>query len=175
MNAVGGIPMKGELTAVVGASSKLSGRVMMLAGIVGLVLFLSWFHRRSTPTTIPSASIEGVLSMMREDEQYIWGTYRGNLYFGMRMARPTSLMTGMMWFGMQDFASCKSKAHTMNDHMLKFVGIRHECSMQDGMRWGWVEHDGNNYGKEVLEDFENNLRLTITYLKSSGISQSALH
>lgn len=31
--------------------------------------------------------------------------------------------------------------------------------------WGWEEHDGANYGREVIEDWENNLRLEIVFVK----------
>ncbi len=34
-----------------------------------------------------------------------WGTYRPNLYFGLRPKVPQSLMTGLMWFGTQDYQS----------------------------------------------------------------------
>lgn len=37
-----------------------------------------------------------------------WGTFRPNLYFGLRPQVPRSLMTGLMWFGTQDFQSFSS-------------------------------------------------------------------
>jgi hypothetical protein len=78
-------------------------KYLMVVGIVIVFLVMGWFH-------IQSVSISsGLLKKIRGDEQYLWGTYRSHLYFGMRMARPKSLLTGMMWFGMQNFASCKSK------------------------------------------------------------------
>ena len=39
-----------------------------------------------------------------------WGTYRPNLYFGLRPKVPQSLMTGLMWFGTQDYQSI-TRAH----------------------------------------------------------------
>lgn len=39
------------------------------------------------------------------DSSLLWGTYRPNLYFGLRPRVPQSLMTGLMWFGTQDYRS----------------------------------------------------------------------
>jgi hypothetical protein len=30
----------------------------------------------------------------------LWGTYRPNLYFGMRTRVPESILTGIMWYGL---------------------------------------------------------------------------
>lgn len=38
----------------------------------------------------------------------LWGAYRPNLYFGLRPRLPKSLMTGLMWFGTQDYQSASS-------------------------------------------------------------------
>lgn len=34
-----------------------------------------------------------------------WSTYRPNLYFGLRPRLPESLLTGLLWFGIQDLQS----------------------------------------------------------------------
>ena len=44
----------------------------------------------------------------------LWGAYRPNLYFGLRPRFPKSLMTGLMWFGTQDYQSASS----MSDNIL---------------------------------------------------------
>ncbi|KAF9422407.1 Processing alpha glucosidase I, partial [Podila epigama] len=38
------------------------------------------------------------------NQSLIWGVYRPNLYFGTRPRLPDSVMTGLMWFGLQDFS-----------------------------------------------------------------------
>jgi hypothetical protein len=43
-----------------------------------------------------------------EDQSLLWGTYRPNLYFGLRPRLPQSLMSGLMWWGTQDYASFSS-------------------------------------------------------------------
>lgn len=44
------------------------------------------------------------------DPSLLWGTYRPNLYFGLRPRLPYSLMSGMMWFGTQDYNQFQSKS-----------------------------------------------------------------
>lgn len=43
------------------------------------------------------------------DSSLFWGTYRPNLYFGLRPRLPQSLMTGLMWHGLNDFQSFARK------------------------------------------------------------------
>ena len=38
----------------------------------------------------------------------IWGAFRPNLYFGLRPRIPQSLMTGLVWFGTQNYQSFTS-------------------------------------------------------------------
>jgi mannosyl-oligosaccharide glucosidase len=42
-------------------------------------------------------------------ENLLWGAYRPNLYFGLRPRLPQSLMTGLIWFGTQNYQSIGSK------------------------------------------------------------------
>jgi len=44
-----------------------------------------------------------------EDQSLLWGTYRPNLYFGLRPRLPQSLMSGLMWWGTQDYPSMGSQ------------------------------------------------------------------
>jgi len=39
------------------------------------------------------------------NDTLLWGPYRPNLYFGLRPRIPQSLMTGLAWFGTQDYNS----------------------------------------------------------------------
>jgi mannosyl-oligosaccharide glucosidase len=40
----------------------------------------------------------------------LWGAYRPNLYFGLRPRLPKSLMTGLVWFGTQDYQAASSES-----------------------------------------------------------------
>ena len=43
------------------------------------------------------------------NDTLLWGPYRPNLYFGLRPRIPQSLMTGLLWFGTQDYQAIASK------------------------------------------------------------------
>jgi hypothetical protein len=45
-----------------------------------------------------------------QNSSLLWGIYRPNLYFGTRARLPDTLMTGLMWFGTQDFSGPDRKA-----------------------------------------------------------------
>ena len=51
-----------------------------------------------------------------DDKSLLWGTYRPNLYFGLRPRVPHSLMTGLMWHGLQNWESFSSA--------FKFIGVQ---------------------------------------------------
>jgi hypothetical protein len=40
---------------------------------------------------------------VRLQQSLLWGTYRPQLYHGVRARLPKSLMTGLMWFGLNDY------------------------------------------------------------------------
>ncbi|KAG6376057.1 hypothetical protein JVT61DRAFT_2025 [Boletus reticuloceps] len=44
-------------------------------------------------------------------EDLQWGTYRPGLYFGVRPRLPKSLVTGLIWFGTQNYQSFGSAPH----------------------------------------------------------------
>ncbi|GAA5925452.1 mannosyl-oligosaccharide glucosidase [Sporobolomyces koalae] len=92
------------------------------------------------------------------NDSLLWGTYRPNLYFGLRPRLPSSLLTGMMWFGAQDYHGL-SKA-------------RHACDQGDGLVYTFTEHDGRTASKEVIKDDLNNVELTASFLKIPGASSA---
>lgn len=82
----------------------------------------------------------------------LWGTYRPQIYFGMRPRLPNSLLTGLAWVGLQDYSGLQN--------------IRHQCSDQDGMRgYTWKYHDGRDFGVQEINDNRNNYRLETSFLK----------
>lgn len=48
-----------------------------------------------------------------DTESLLWGAYRPNLYFGLRPRIPQSLMTGLLWFGTQDYQSLTRQSGCM--------------------------------------------------------------
>ncbi len=67
---------------------------------------LFWLLLTFVPSVTPH-NVNGSSSLL-------WGTYRPNLYFGLRPRLPQSLMTGLVWFGTQDYQSFTS-APPFND------------------------------------------------------------
>ena len=61
------------------------------------------------------------------------------------------MLTGLIWFGAQDFESYKS--------------ARHACDQGDGLVYTFTEHDGRGSGVQVIKDERNNVELTMSFLK----------
>lgn len=50
-----------------------------------------------------------------------------------------------------------------------FSGIRHECDQRDNMAaYTYTQHDARSAAVEVIKDTDNNLDLTISWLKVPG-------
>ncbi|KZV80745.1 glycoside hydrolase [Exidia glandulosa HHB12029] len=89
------------------------------------------------------------------NDTLLWGAYRPGLYFGLRPRIPQSLMTGLMWFGTQDYQA--------------FTEMRHACEQNDKMdTYTWTEYDPRQGGVEIVKDKRNNLDLRIEWLKVPG-------
>eukprot|EP01126_Amoeba_proteus_P000222 TRINITY_DN10074_c0_g1_i3.p1 TRINITY_DN10074_c0_g1~~TRINITY_DN10074_c0_g1_i3.p1 ORF type:complete len:794 (-),score=128.48 TRINITY_DN10074_c0_g1_i3:128-2509(-) len=86
-------------------------------------------------------------------DSLLWGTYRSHLYFGMRTRTgPDAVLFGLMWYKM-----------TSNPRTIK---IRHVTESNVDIRW--IHHNGRDYGKQLINDKENGLLLTTTFLKDSS-------
>lgn len=44
------------------------------------------------------------------NDSLLWGPYRPNLYFGVRPRLPKSVLTGLLWAKVEDFASVQNSA-----------------------------------------------------------------
>ena len=79
------------------------------------ILYFTWWHVTSKlPSTMRLSwlfflSLALTASSQSTNNSLLWGPYRSNLYFGLRPRIPQSLMTGLMWFGTQDYQSVASK------------------------------------------------------------------
>ncbi|XP_060214175.1 mannosyl-oligosaccharide glucosidase GCS1-like [Lycium barbarum] len=82
-------------------------------------------------------------------ESLYWGTYRPQVYFGVRARTPQSLVAGLMWIGVKDGR----------------YFMRHVCQDSDELKqYGWTSHNGRDYGHQVL--IEQTMSLTTSFLKS---------
>ncbi|GAM83731.1 hypothetical protein ANO11243_017210 [Dothideomycetidae sp. 11243] len=98
------------------------------------------------------ASEESVYSKASNDS-LLWGAYRPNVYFGIRPRLPKSLMTGLMWARVDDFASVQSN-------------FRHTCEQHEGMAgYGWDIYDPRKGGSQTIHDEGNGIDITTHFVK----------
>lgn len=103
-----------------------------------------------TPLPVPKI-MDLPLFQGKHRESLYWGTYRPQVYLGIRARTPKSLMAGIMWLGAKD-----------GQYLL-----RHTCQMSDELSsYGWLRHDGRKYGHQVIVD--QDMAMTTTFLKSWG-------
>ncbi|KAL7206997.1 hypothetical protein ACSBR2_019649 [Camellia fascicularis] len=82
-------------------------------------------------------------------ESLYWGTYRPNVYLGIRARTPQSLVAGLMWLGLKDGR----------------YFMRHVCQDSDELKtYGWTCHNGRDYGRQMLVD--QDMTLMTSFLKS---------
>ncbi|XP_042322873.1 mannosyl-oligosaccharide glucosidase [Sceloporus undulatus] len=80
-----------------------------------------------------------------------WGSYRPQVYFGMKTRSPRSPVAGLMWLHQQE-----------GD-----VRLRHTCEQSDGLpRYGWLLHDGVHFGVQEIRDV--GLSLQTEFVKRPG-------
>ncbi|KAJ9094479.1 hypothetical protein QFC21_006018 [Naganishia friedmannii] len=111
-------------------------------------------------------------------QSLLWGTYRPQLYHGIRARLPRSLMTGLMWFGLNDYkgfqgtsptreAGLRKRRLTMDSIDRATTEIRHTCEQSDGLTsYTYTKHDGRRYAVQELVDGKNNVRLQVSFLKN---------
>lgn len=90
------------------------------------------------------------------NDTLLWGPYRPNLYFGVRPRLPKSILSGLVWANVDNYA-------TVNNNW------RHTCEQHAGMDgYGWEEYDARNGGRQVIHDNGNRIDLTIDFVKMPG-------
>lgn len=103
-----------------------------------------------------SSSSELLAHQKFASKNLFWGTYRPQLYFGLRPRAPESLLSGLAWFGMGNYDAFAN-------------GMRHECAEKDGLGgYGWKWHDGRSFGVQEVRDGNlggNNVRLETSFYK----------
>jgi len=88
-----------------------------------------------------------------EARKMLWGTYRPNLYFGLRTKVPDSPMFGMMFF------SQFPKGGQLH--------LRYSCEQSDHLaKYGWLRHDGSTFGSQEIVD--DDFILTTDFVKQDG-------
>ncbi|KAJ1652391.1 Processing alpha glucosidase I [Dispira simplex] len=80
----------------------------------------------------------------------LWGTFRPNIYFGVRPRLPQSLSTGLMWYPLTSFDGLQQ--------------IRHDCDMNDEIIYHYQYHDGREFADQIIRDKASNLVLRTKFL-----------
>ncbi|KAI5063243.1 hypothetical protein GOP47_0021790 [Adiantum capillus-veneris] len=137
--------------------------VLLFLVFISLIVVLFYSMRsRNGPlqlpthiTPFPGPKISD-LSQFRgkHHEELYWGTYRSNLYLGIRARVPKSLLAGLMWISVDSSG---------------MLAVRHTCEASDNMkRYGWLRHDGRSFGYQELLDGSMLLKTTFVKKKFSS-------
>lgn len=79
---------------------------LLWLALVPVAVFLSYFHH-FFKNFFDSADHKNTI--INYESPDLWGTYRSNLYFGMRTKTPQALMTGLAWSTVDDIEGFSSK------------------------------------------------------------------
>jgi mannosyl-oligosaccharide glucosidase len=91
----------------------------------------------------------------------LWGSYRPNLYFGTRTRSIDTVMTGIMWFGINDLEDRYSLKNYSPWH-----NIRHTCEQDENIfGYAWQKHNGRDYGSQTITDILNNIIIKTEFIK----------
>uniref|UniRef100_A0A7S4PGV9 Mannosyl-oligosaccharide glucosidase n=1 Tax=Guillardia theta TaxID=55529 RepID=A0A7S4PGV9_GUITH len=77
-----------------------------------------------------------------------WGTYRPHLFLGVKTRSANPVVASVMWH----------KTDALNP-------LRHEATSSGIKKYGWVRHDGRNFGHEVILDENCGVNLNFTFVK----------
>lgn len=87
----------------------------------------------------------------------LWGTYRSHLYYGMRTRTGAdSLLLGMMWY----------EPSTSPFR----IQLRHVAKSEDNIGIRWINHNGKDYGEQIINDTKIGIEITTSFIKVPGES-----
>ena len=87
------------------------------------------------------------------NETLLWGSYRSNLYFGIRPRIPKSLTTGLLWARVENFEDVQQTT-------------RYTCEQHEGMAgYGWDAYDPRTGGVQTIHDKGNGIDLQTSFVK----------
>ncbi|KAF1358227.1 glycoside hydrolase [Lizonia empirigonia] len=100
----------------------------------------------------PTLSTTADSSLYSNEAPLLWGSYRPNIYLGLRPRIPESLVAGLMW-GKLDEQEKK---------------LRHTVEQSDGMAmYGWTTYDARAGGTQLIQDVGNQIDITTEFVKKS--------
>ncbi|KAL3863051.1 hypothetical protein ACJMK2_004833 [Sinanodonta woodiana] len=130
-----------------------------IGGLITLVCVVRYFQYRSYLREKVAIPVDAPKVLPKEagtveaDPERFWGSYRPQLYFGLKTRSPASPLFGFMWL------------NQLTGQMPP--PLRHWCDQGDGLlRYGWTKHDGVNFGIQEIED--NQFSLKTVFVKRQG-------
>lgn len=143
-----------------GLTRPVCGAAVLTLAVLVACSFSSIATAASDAEECPAAGpleSKGLLASLSEQHNasLFWGTYRPNVYFGMRSrTAPEALVAGIMW----GFKGSDKK-----------LVLRHQCEESDDLeKYGWDLHDGVNFGHQQIRDKSANLMLNTSFVKRPG-------
>lgn len=135
------------------ASSMLNFfKKLFIPVLVGIVAFYSYKGYFETRVNTPFSNDKLVKLSRLDKDNYYWGSYRSNVYFGMKTREPYSLVTGLMWYFPSTIQGDGG-------------GLRHWCTQGDKLeKYGWTKHDGQNFG--IQEIIDNQVSIKTSFVKN---------
>ncbi|GMP82395.1 hypothetical protein CsSME_00036720 [Camellia sinensis var. sinensis] len=124
--------------------------LIVLFMIHRLIIAVEYPQKPRVVTPFPAPKIMDLPQFQGDHKESLyWGTYRPNVYLGIRARTPQSLVAGLMWLGLKDGR----------------YFMRHVCQDSDELKtYGWTLHNGRDYGRQMLVD--QDMTLTTSFLKS---------
>ncbi|KAK5962965.1 mannosyl-oligosaccharide glucosidase PWA37_005421 [Arxiozyma heterogenica] len=113
--------------------------------IVGTLILLVSIVRSNLNSTLVDLASESLL----------WAPYRSQCYFGIRprYINDTPFIMGLMWFDI--------------NRVDAMPNLRHQVDMNDKLeKFSWIVYDPRIGGTESIIDYENNVNLTVNFVKS---------
>ena len=96
------------------------------------------------------AAVSKILTA-QHNASFLWGTYQPNQYFAVKSrTAPATVASGILWHGPGR----------------RLADARSECKQEDKIKkYGWTQHDGRRYGRQVIEDEMQEVKLVTEYVR----------
>jgi len=119
--------------------------LITLCGIIGVYIGKNLFFKNIKAVNEPFNY--DLNNGFIEDKTKFWGTYRPQVYMGMKTKSKRSLVSGLMWL----------RQHV--NYGSRELPIKHTCEHGDQLkRYGWLSHDGTNFGIQSIVDKDYELK-----------------
>lgn len=138
---VDGVPNKSRVTPRWNKSTLLLVAVVTVMIVTAIGYYRYEEYRKEmirTPLPLPPLTTP-TIKQAGENPWKFWGSYRPQLYFGLKTRTPQSPVVGLMWLPQ------------LTQEMPP--PLRHWCNQDDKLpRYGWLAHDGRTFGVQEIVD-----------------------